>query len=331
MGLDSFKSEDEDKSLGQKINCIGDNKLYHNNSKEDNHKYNQSEWLNQQFDRMGVKRREKECHQCNSYFSRISAHWEASNCSYPNLSNYVKDLLTGILMSDGHLNRQHKSPHMMIKMVNLPFLKWFSDELEILSNGVHFSMTAKQSAMQNINSGFQSEAEWQNYADVYYLSTIAHPWLHELDWYTKCGKQFPDSLQLSDDIVKMWYCGDGNLKKDTPSMNITALNESDNFTLINNLFKEWGMPIDRIDKTNGKNSTLSFNKQKTYKLLDKIGPAVPGFEYKWCTGSKKQYKELYKLSRVTSHSEKSAIDKFNEFNMNKYKQKALEIGGFGGY
>jgi hypothetical protein len=340
MGLDAFrtdsssKNSEDNKSNKQTSSKKDNNDINKNESsklaKNNEKSYKPSNWLHDKYDSLNFTKKNRRCKQCGKLFSRLSSHYNQSNtCSFPGIANSDMELLTGMIMSDGSLNRQSKNPSLKWNMTNLPFMLWLKEKLNIHIYGPYFSLSAKGSHQAALRSdgGFKP-TKWENYKDVYTSQTYCHPSLSTLNWYSDGGKEFPRELELTDNILKIWYCGDGNIDK--RKLKITASNESKRMDNIKQMFSSYGISLDRIDKTKQK-ADICLNKNKSKKMLDRIRPVVPGFEYKWCTGSQRQYKLLKELSTYTSKTPEQAKYKLNKFSLDEHKERALNIGGFGGY
>lgn len=346
MGLDNFKTDntksstvndtvESDKLENEEVANV-DESIAKDNS------YQPTGWLGDKFKEIGLDNLSR-CNSCGEVFSRISLHYNMSGCQYPDIIEQDEDLLVGMQMSDGYLFNEN-TPYLGWRMTNLPFMVWFKDILNIETTKIRINLSAKRShdkrGAYDDRERFNNNTHWTNTSDLYKCRTISHPSLSMLDWYTDSQKRFPDSIELNERVIKIWYCGDGSLKKykDRKSIKVRlgVLNESDRVGMIKSLFKKYGLSLDNIYQyeygdERGDGLRVSFSDKKSRSLLDKIGPAVPGFEYKWCTGSYEQYKKLKQLSTRTSATDEEAEQKLEEFDLAEHKNKALEIGGFGGY
>ena len=205
------------------------------------------------------------CHACNDEFKGITQHWRQSSCPYPEMSDYQVNLIEGLLLSDGSLYNHKKEGYragFQIEMANEEFLLWLDQELGRFSNGVRESTS-------------KNEKRSDEYSDAYHLSTIAIPDMDQfVDWYSSGTKQYPEKLKPTPETIKMWFIGDGNLRRDG-RCRISCANEMEHPEVSNMLF-------DYIDiGISWSNHEIYIDKSQTSDFFDYIGDPVPGFEYKW--------------------------------------------------
>jgi len=227
-----------------------------------------------------------ECPNCNKKYKSIGIHW--NYCGHPELSQHQKDMLIGGLMSDATVTDGGNIPQFTIYNTNKEFLQWYRDELEFLSNGVRLYEDGESKHQRNIKNSFDVERD-ANYKDVYCMTTAAHPYNHSLrDWYQSGEKEYPKNIELTKDILKIWYCGDGNVNWDTKSSGyceIGCINEIDNEQKVLSLFD------DTMFNPTFSNGRIRFNGQSK-EFLDFISPVPNGMEYKWCIDNRNKYNKL---------------------------------------
>lgn len=182
------------------------------------------------------------------------------------------EILRGLLMSDGWIQRDGSAPNFRLEMTNRVFLEWLDDKLEWLSNGITLKRTADEAAesLGRENNG--------TYSDCYFLSTPRHPSFQCLaEWYNSGKKVWPNSVTPME--LKMLYVGDGSirhgkhLRRDT--VQISAENEMGRVENIRKIFE----PYD-IDPTLHEH-VITLTPDDTEKFFNVVGDPVPGFEYKW--------------------------------------------------
>lgn len=220
------------------------------------------------------------CPECSQDgYERLSQHIAIGQCDWPEISQYKKELLKGMLMGDGCVsNRDGKRPVFIVGMTNEDFLKWFSEELGWLAYGVRISKTGEESAAAFEKHPPREGGSIGEFKDVYRMQTMRHPWFNELaDWYSDSGKTYPDDLELTPTVAKMWYVADGGLRDREPNPNVVIAchNESDRSQFLCSLFQEHGFE----PQYDGEGIVFSVSDSK--KFLGWIGEPVPGFEYKW--------------------------------------------------
>lgn len=236
------------------------------------------------------------CKQCDNEFKSIGIHWnKSSDCEHPSLSKEKRDIMIGGLMSDATLSFTNSSrsgrPTYRIFNTNKEFLEWISDKLGNISNGVKLSETGKEKHERNIESGFDNERDAE-YKDLYELTTVSHPFNSKLhDWYSSGEKSYPEQLQITPTIAKVWYAGDGNLNWDGETKaycEIGCNNESKNESKIVSFFENVGF---KVHFSNGRIRFYGESKD----FLNWMGKPPDGMEYKWETESRVKYDELRKI------------------------------------
>jgi len=230
------------------------------------------------------------CEQCGNEYKRVGSHWSrGSSCSHPEISAYKMELLTGMLMGDGTVGRQeNKNPWFQTEMITKPFLEWLDSELGWLSTGVRLSKTAAGCAKQIRDRGFRPDAKAENYSNVYRLQCRHHPDLQPLaNWYATGEKVFPDDIELTPTVLKMWYIGDGCYDNCGAAnyIKIGMANEIDRRDNIEQLFEKVGFEISNwnINERNdgSKNCEAQFTTSESQRLFEYMGEPPAGFEYKW--------------------------------------------------
>jgi len=224
------------------------------------------------------------CHECGKWYSKLGAHWSMSDCEYPNMSRYQHEIITGILMGDGWIDKDKKHPRLSVSVTEKEYLGYVHRELDILSNGVKLKETAES------NSSRKSRPK-ENYNDLYRLSTICHPSLEQYEnWYNSGKKVWPDNIKMTPIILKHWYCCDGHYK-DTNGDNyitISMSNEVDNTDKIGCYFSNKNLPSpawqfgeSKLDGQTWPRCIARWTVDQSEKLFNYMGEPVPGYEYKW--------------------------------------------------
>lgn len=238
-----------------------------------------------------------DCPSCGKNFERIGQHWSmSSSCEYPELTANQKDIITGVLMSDGYIDhgRNEENPRLAVKMITPDYLYYLDKEFPALGTGVKLCLTAEESAKQNRKTGFSTNAKSENYSDVYRWQTRGHPELQEFsDWYSSGEKVWPENIGLTPTVLKHWYCGDGywNNNSSQNHIKICMANEVENIEKVNKIFKSAGLPTPSNynihERKNGSlNCSAYFTIEQSKELWNYMGSPLPGFEYKWPEGFK---------------------------------------------
>jgi len=243
-----------------------------------------SEWLS---DKMQELDREL-CAYCANYYKSLGHHWRHTpNCA-PQLSDKQEQIVTGLLMGDGHLDVSSKNPYIKSDMVTFDYLDYLDSEFPVMGRGVELVNSAKESATRAKETGFHDGALEKNYSDVYGWRTYRNPNLHTFDNWYKPNKCWPEDIRLTSTVLKHWYVCDGTLK-DKDSIGICADNENQNADKLINYFTDADLPepntnvYSRPDDawSNSDRLLLSWGFSDSSQLFNYIGEPLPGFEYKW--------------------------------------------------
>lgn len=225
------------------------------------------------------------CPCCGEEFVYHGVHWSKSECT-PVLTQRQKDILTGLLMGDGWMKRENdKWPSMHVAMVSKSFLQWVADELSWAVSSVSEYRSSSEAA--SISGGNE-----ENYSDQYLLRSRAFPDMEEfMSWYSEGQKRFPNDIDITPLIMKMWYCCDGGVIYSNSEYNettcgicrISAVNESDRPSILREIISDAGLSC------NISNGRIRFRRDESHDFLDYIGDPVPGFEHKWIIDDRVKY------------------------------------------
>lgn len=229
-----------------------------------------------------------QCPSCGSEYKQLGSHWNQSSCNHPKLNDHQKEVITGLLMGDGSIQSQSKNPNLVIGSISENYLHHLDDLFGVLATGVSLYCTAEEGAEKSRKSGFNPDAEAENYSDVYKLRTRKLPELHEFSWYKTGQKEFPEDIDLTPTVLKHWYCGDGswNNKRGYGYIKITTGNEANNTEKITKIFKNSSLPEPsnyNIWKSSDDDMKcdIQFTVEQSKKLFEYMGSPPPDFEYKW--------------------------------------------------
>jgi hypothetical protein len=239
------------------------------------------------------------CPNCGDDFERLGLHWFHGTCPYPQLDREQTQLLTGVLMGDGSIPRTKDNEVFRLPMINRRFLRWFDEQMGVMTTGLRIKKTATELARLNRESGFSPRADAEQYHDIYTVWTRTHPYVTKLrEWYDSGEKRFPADLELTSRVAAFWYACDGYLDFGDwgrPRAGIKARNEQDRGAFLESLFD--ATPI----SPQYQRHELRFSCDDTERLIDWLGDPPPGFEYKWTLDSQAQYRE-YKRRAYESYA-----------------------------
>lgn len=234
----------------------------------------------------------KICPTCNSEYERIGMHWHHNPDHRYSFTDEQLEIITGLVMGDGCIEKTSKNPSLYVEMTNKSYLDYLHTRFRVLSNGVCIKRTAKENALRSKSLGMNRNAKTKNYSDTYLFRTVNHPELKSFkDWYSSGSKRYPNNLKLTPLITKHWYCGDGYYDTHGGNRNISigCTNESDNKENVEKLFEDIGLVVSNWKEsysntdryTEHENVSLYLDVKNTQKLFDYMGPPPEGFEYKW--------------------------------------------------
>lgn len=235
------------------------------------------------------------CEQCGRVFERIGQHWtRSSECKHPPLTERQYDICIGLLMGDGSVGaKKKKNQYIQTNMIVEDYLEYIDNVFGKLGTGVSLFKTSSDIAKNNIESGFDPDANDENYSDVYRWTTRSHPEITQLNsWYDSGDKIWPSDIDLTPTVLKHWYCSDGHYKHSSGNkyIRISLSNEIDNKDKISSYFKNVGLSKpNRWGTSERKNGSMRcvavWNTRESeqlweYMLQDGYG-IPPSFGYKW--------------------------------------------------
>lgn len=226
------------------------------------------------------------CQKCGAEYESIGQHWSKStNCSHPSFTSHQREIITGLLMGDGTINRSEEyNPFLKSDMISPNYLEYVDEELGVFGMGVSLYRTAEENARNSRESGFSTDAESKNYSDVYRWYSMRHPELKELeDWYSSGEKIWPTDIELTPTVLKHWYCCDGHWDNSGThnSIQIGMANEAGNTEKVDVMFQNAGLPAPSNYNTSGLKCTAQFRREQSEELWKYMGEPLPDFEYKW--------------------------------------------------
>ena len=242
-----------------------------------------------------------DCPQCGDNYEDlgIGSHWVQSSCDYPQFTQKQYEIVIGSLMGDGSVRRKNKNPYSNLYNTNTVYLDYVRQQFPLLMTDVKLKSTAEEGVEYTRKRNLDYNVSPTEYHDCYRVRTRGTPDLAELaDWYSSGEKVFDQDLELTPTITRHWYAGDGNLDmshvlrdngfNSKGNCEITATNERERSHNITKMFQEAGFDVSfHCDK-------IRFTVEETKRFLDWIGPAPPGFSYKWEVQDPDRYKHLKK-------------------------------------
>jgi len=220
------------------------------------------------------------CPECGKEYSSLGNHWQWNPKHRPEFTQQQKEIITGLVMADGCINRGGKKPRLTSNMISSNYLKYIDDIFGCLSTGVSLKLTAKENARRDRNSRFNANAKAKNYSNIYNWKTRRHPDLQQwADWYSTGEKLWPEDIELTPTVLKHWYCGDGNWENSGTSnrIKISMENEMENIEKVLSMFINSGLP----KPSTHSGHKIVFTVDKSKELWEYMGKPLPDFYYKW--------------------------------------------------
>lgn len=244
------------------------------------------------------------CHECEEPFERPGYHWSNGSCDYPAIPEDKDFLVRGLMLGDGTLRTHTSSPFVQTYMINKPFLEWVDNELAWLSTGVSLYRTGERSAEISRNNG-HPDADDADYHDVYVMQTRTMSQFEEyVSWYAGSDRKQFTNVELTPAVAKVWYACDGSLNWDRrypdsrPHVTIGVKDEYGAMDTVQDMFYDSTFMHQPSVGTN----SIRFGVEESAELLDWMGAAPPGFEYKWATDSIASYENQKEQVLIDSES-----------------------------
>lgn len=197
----------------------------------------------------------------------------------PEIKGLVRERLIGVLLGDGTVvnHKQNRNNKFQVANINYEFLNWFDEKMGWLSTGVRTFRTAEKQAKSSAENGLKgASGDSQNYSTLYKVGTRVHPTFNEWrDWFYPNGqKVYPDDLELTAEMARMWYVTDGLVNRTQIGISGGTIE----LEKIASVFSEKGYEPSRIQ---AESSTVFFSGKTSQQLLGWMGDPPPGFDYKW--------------------------------------------------
>jgi len=221
---------------------------------------------------------ESVCPACDDKYTSMGCHWNFNPSHRPSFNSKQKQIMTGLLMSDGYIRNESKNPSFRAKMANKKYLDYLDEIFSPISVGVKKRNKETTQEIYGTECNKKAQYEWR---------TVTHPELKEyLDWYSTGEKKWPtNDIELTPTVMKHLYVGDGNYNQKSKSISISMSNEAENIDSVKEMFERVGIGdfvvSDYVDSDNTRNFSIRFRADETRQLFEYMGKPVPGFEYKW--------------------------------------------------
>lgn len=231
-----------------------------------------------------------DCPECGEEYEQLGKHWRWNPDHRPELTQHQKEVISGLLMGDGCVNRDSKNPLIQCNMIRPNYLEYLDNIFGCLSTGVKLKHTAEENAQIKRDSGFSPNANAKDYSDLYIWRSRSLPELQEFaDWYSSGKKVWPEDIELTPTVLKHWYCGDGswNNSGSRSYVRIGMANEVENTDKVDRYFERANLPtpsnyhIGELKNCDAMRCTAAWSVEDSKKLWDYMGKPLPDFEYKW--------------------------------------------------
>lgn len=224
------------------------------------------------------------CPVCGESNGRLAYHWSSNRCNYPEMSENQKEVVTGVLMSDGNINRREgRKPRFRVTSTNKKYLQHLDNIFGAFSTGppTCYRTAEEASSREKIdrfkNSTYQDQYTWTSRS-----IPIFERWS---SWYKTGSKVWPEDINLTSTVLKHFYVGDGSLHKENRTITIYLSNEINNKDKVNSYFTQKGLPKPIWETPTRSDGSISgrirWNKDNSEKILEYMGEPIQGHEYKW--------------------------------------------------
>lgn len=206
----------------------------------------------------------RKCPDCGNDYSVLGIHLSRSECEYTSITDYQKQVITGLLMGDGCIMKGDKNHALSVRVIKREYLEYIDNLFPFYGMGV----------------SLEREAKNDNYNDLYAWRTMRCPEISEFrSWYSSGKKIFPEEIDLTPGVLKHWYVCDGSYCNNNTSnhIQISSENEKDNKDKIEKYFAD-SVGVE-INSWYGHN--FKFTVDDSHELFEYMGSPLPGFEYKW--------------------------------------------------
>ena len=229
------------------------------------------------------------CPSCETEYERLGSHWYWNEGHRPALTDYQREIITGLMMSDGTLERGGENPFLTVSMITKEYIDWLDVTFTHFSTGTDLHRTASEKAKDRRKYGFDESASSKDYHNMWRFRTCSLPELSDFNWYTgDSGKKvWPEDIDLTPTVLTHWFVGDGHWKNRESSdhISIAASNEFENKDKIDNYFTQANLPTpsnyNKYKTNNTQNMELEFTVEDSYTIFEYMDPAPPGFGYKF--------------------------------------------------
>jgi len=189
-----------------------------------------------------------------------SSQWNKSKFRYCNLKNEEKEILDGLMLSDGCLSEKSR-----------------------ISARITFGFKFKETCVEIINSinSINFSPIWQSKKNKcwYTKSNMYHDLLKENNrWYPESKKIVPENVLITSLSCYWWFLGDGYISEGNVYLCTDSFTENENLFLISKL-KEKGYNPSLTNK-----NRIRFNKKESIEFLHWIKPEngiLEQYKYKW--------------------------------------------------
>jgi hypothetical protein len=194
-------------------------------------------------------------------------HWSHEPSHRPDISQHQHEIIVGVLMSDGSIERGSKNPTLSFGMTNEEYLNYLDSVFGVIGTGVK-----------------KRDVDNDNWNQLYWWNTRRHPDLSQYeDWYHSGEKVWPPDVELTPTVLKHLYVGDGSWanKNGSNHIRIAMLNESDNTDKVDDMFERAGLPAPMNYSKSDTHCTAIWSVEQSKELWEYMGDPLPGFEDKW--------------------------------------------------
>lgn len=221
---------------------------------------------------------QKDCPSCGQSYKSLGKHIASSTCEYPTISSENETMLKGCILGDGTFHyRGEEKAGMHWQHTNKEYLEWIDKRLGYMSNGVKLKQTSQE--LEDQESG-EFAGDNPEYKDIYELLTMRHPGLQGLVPIDDGRPVVKEQMRIRPELLRTWYCADGTLSRggSQPRSIIYITRSEKVLHMIEYMFER---DVGVSPNVYVEHGHLQFTHKDTIELLEYMGEAPPGMEYKW--------------------------------------------------
>jgi len=144
------------------------------------------------------------CPQCSDCFERIGTHFARGGCGYPELSDRQRSLLTYLILRGATTRTKASHPRLEVTSTSEQWVRDVADALGWVANDPRLYESAEDTYQRVSEARPSVDFERENFADLWAVSTIAHPAFEKLADPSDVDSLTPETLRWVIEAVGTW-------------------------------------------------------------------------------------------------------------------------------